>query len=125
MAGGDGHSHVEYFSNETKQWIKSTKYPYMNKIHDFEIVTHEDSFIIFGGRGPTRGTAVIAKFDTLSNEWTQVGFLRQRRHAFSVIQTESEYLVVGGTGTKMTETCKMSNDRITCFTRTPSLTHFR
>ena len=131
-AGEVAHSHVEYYSSEMAQWSTGVDYPYEETIRGYGIVTHEDGFIVFGGiyedstsSTGLYATSVIAKFNPDSNTWSKLGNLKNKRHEFGMIQIGDEYLIVGGSYDKKTETCRLENDEIICTEREPTMTEFR
>ena len=69
--------------------------------------------------------SIIARFDPIENSWTRFGNLQVARNGHGVIQVGNEFIVVGGTSVKVTESCKLNGESITCTTRTPTLWSFQ
>ena len=122
------HNKAELYHHSTSSWKPKASYPFHETIRAFEILAHSNSFIIFGGfygdKQSSTGfsaTGMIAKFDPGSNKWTKLGKLQQERHAFAVIETNKNYLVMGGSRDKRTETCELKNETIVCTLREPTL----
>ena len=73
--------------------------------------------------------STIARFDPfekkLDKEWKKLGDLNVAREGHGVIQVDNEFIVVGGTSIKVTESCKLNGESITCTTRTPTLWSFQ
>lgn len=104
------------FSNIT---MFTWKVPYF--IHFYAVTFAANSFYIFGGSDGTDLTT-IARLDSDTNIWSNVGSLNTGRQGHSVIYHNGTFLVVGGAGeTKPTENCSMMNDAMTCTESTPSL----
>ena len=132
--GSDGrHNKAELYSHSTLSWKTKTSYPFHWTIQAFEILAESDSFILFGGLYPYQRadlstgfyeTDIIAKFNPGSNKWTKLGNLQTRRHAFSVIEIKTKYLVMGGQENKNTETCELINEKIQCTSRESILNDF-
>ena len=96
------------------------------------MVPHGDGFILFGGLYEDstsstgyRATSVIAKFNPDSNTWSKLGNLKNKRHEFGMIQIGDEYLIVGGSYDKKTETCRLENNEMICTEREPTMTDFK
>ena len=88
------------------------------------IVNREDDFYIFGGYdGSSSNSDKIVKFSTATENWTQVGSLKQARYGHGVIQTGESFLVLGGwDGSFFTEKCHFHHaDKMTCVTMEPAL----
>ena len=127
-----GHNKAEMYFHSTSSWETKASYPFHEDIRNFEIIAHSNSFILFGGlyeneRAPTGLTSsnTIAKFNTVSNEWTKLGSFQHKRHGFGVLEVDTKYLVMGGYEDKRTETCELKNETIECTSREPTLNQFR
>ena len=88
----------------------------------------EDTFYIFGGdSGPSSNTPsnTIAKFSTLTKEWTKLGELNQARFAHGVFIQQGDFIVVGGfKGDLRTERCTLNEDAIRCTLIDPELKNY-
>ena len=122
------------------KWQNKKDYPYSEYIYDYSILAFKKKFIIFGGnyiiRGSTTVTSksvsdIIAIFDPVLNVWTELAKLKRARLGHGVIQTDNEFIVVGGEGEiwtskKMpTESCKFNGQSLICTDRVPNLVEFQ
>ena len=123
-----GHSKAELYSNSTLSWKKQMSFSNRVGIQAFQIMTHLDYFIIFGGlfTAPSGNgeTPIIAKFNPSLNKWSKMGSLRYRRNAFGIIEVDKKVLVMGGHFDKSTEICEITDATIKCSSRKPIMTDF-
>ena len=88
------------------------------------MVGFEQSFIYFGGYG-VDGNSVIAKFDSTTRQWSNIGNLMTGRDHHSAIFDGSYFLVVGGLGGSFkTEKCSLVGSSMTCEQQEPELVKY-
>ena len=67
---------------------------------------------------------IIARLDPIKNSWTYLGDLKDARKGHSVIQVESQFIVVGGELEESTryagaESCILNGESMMCNSREP------
>ena len=89
------------------------------------MISIKSSFLIFGGWTSIETYASIARFDTTSETWSEVGTLNSGRNGHGVLRMGDDYLVIGGRGVQPTERCSVSNDfEVTCASMEPFLSEY-
>ena len=92
------------------------------------IIYVSDSFYLFGGiqfkDESYSDEKTIGRLDIQTREWSNVGSLVTGRNAHNAIYDGQYVLVIGGHGTKRTEKCSISNERVTCSSQTPKLINY-
>ena len=118
---------TEIYDHSTSVWKTKAFYPFRGSLMDYQILPLSGDFIIFGGFDETTHSAVsiIAKFDPTKNVWTKLGNLQFSRHAFGAIETQKQFLVMGGEDKKRTEMCTLTGESIKCKSREPTLNNFK
>ena len=79
------------------------------------------AFFFFGGYN---AASVIAMLDVSTKTWNQVGTLNQGRNGHAVVVRRTEFIVLGGYGTKDTERCVYDDGKMNCEVVQPILTDF-
>ena len=88
------------------------------------MVHFEESFIYFGGEGNS-GSSVIAKFDSATRQWSNIGNLVTGRQDHGAIFDGRYFLVAGGYDTLKTERCILVGSTMTCQEQQPELGYYR
>ena len=89
------------------------------------MVYFQESFIYFGGRGSDR-SSMIAKFDSMTRQWSKIGNLVAGREDHGAIFDGIYFLIIGGYGeTIKTEKCSLSGSTMTCQQQQPELTEYQ
>ena len=100
-----------------------------NHISRAPVVYHQKDYFYFGGKTSNdEFDSTIARLDSQTWTWHQVGKLKHGRCGHNVIQSQGEFLVVGGAdfrGKLMTEKCTYSNETIICTTQFPQLYRYQ
>ena len=91
-------------------------------IYDQAVVYTYSSYFYFGGNG---AGSTIARLDGSSYQWSKIGQLNQGRYAHNAIHLNGRFVIVGGSGTKNTETCDYKYDQMVCQSQSPSLTDYK
>ena len=69
--------------------------------------------------------STVAKFNPTKNIWSKLGNLQFSRHVFGVVEIQKHFLVMGGEGKKRTEVCVVTDEKIKCKSREPTLNNFQ
>ena len=89
------------------------------------MVHFQDAFIYFGGAGPS-GRSVIAKFDSATRQWSNLGNLVAGREDHGVIFDGTYFLVAGGYhDSYKTEKCRLTGSTMTCQQQEPELYEYQ
>ena len=95
-----------------------------SNFYNYAVVQFQESFIYFGGAvdsGKSR-TSVIAKFDSTTRQWSNLGNLVTGRRDHGAIFDGTYFLVAGGYGdTYKTEKCSLTGSTMTCQQQEPEL----
>ena len=98
---------------------------YDNHYYEYAVVHFQDCFIYFGGDGSS-GYSVIAKFDSTTREWSNIGHLITGRMVHGAIFDGSYFLVIGGFDDYyQTEKCSFSGSTMTCTQQQPDLYRYQ
>ena len=89
------------------------------------MVHHANSFFYFGGYG-NDGKSVIAKFDSATRQWSNIGNLVTGRQDHGAIFDGSFFLVAGGISRSYkTERCNFAGSTMICEEQLPELTNYQ
>ena len=89
------------------------------------IVFIDGAFYVIGGYTDVRyDDTTIGRLDAKTMIWSKSGNLVNGRRGHNAIYDGSSLIVVGGTGTRKTEKCTISNDQVSCTAQNPNLTYY-
>ena len=89
-----------------------------------------NKFYYFGGQSWSKETAhwtelsQIACLDSSSLTWSSVGHLNTGRNTHAVILVGNRFIIVGGGGTRHTESCELENGYFNCTNLNSVLTNY-
>ena len=124
------HNFAEIFQNDS--WTKIDPYPFHDVISYAPVVYYKSKFYVLGGNISADKwihTKIIARLNT-NLKWSQCGELLEPRRVHSVIVSQSEFIVVGGTvqnspeGVR-TEQCSISNTVVCSNLADPNLSDYK
>ena len=107
VVGGPAHRTTETLSLNNWQWNIVEPYPNVNDVQATNIISHRQSFYVFGG---------VFNYTLVTNEilcfkngnWSKVGDLLSKRVHFSVILIDNRVFIVGGEKKHQNEICNLS-----------------
>ena len=106
-------SHSKTESLNGAQWSIEDNYPFHADISESAVVSKDQDFYVFGGWSDYKAKATIAKFNTATREWSQVGTMKSARHGHSVISIGNSFMIVGGIGQTSIEEC-IEGETVNC-----------
>ena len=123
----DANGKTEIYDHSTSKWSTKADYPYRQTIVDYQLLSTEAGFILFGGYAEkiSKSSSTIAKFEPKKNKWTMLTNLQFSRHGFGVIEIEKMFVILGGEGQIRSETCQFTSKGLECKSREPTLTSFK
>ena len=80
----------------------------------FASIYIDQVYYIFGGRGSSGDLKNIGRLDAVTRTWPLAGQLNQSRYGHGVIFDGGQFLVIGGAGTRETESCIPNGETVTC-----------
>jgi len=121
----DNHK-TELLNVDGNNWSIASDYPFASKfISQAPIIHVGNSFFLFGGwSGASSAEKTIGRFDIKTRSWYNAGSLVDGRRGHNAIYDGQYVLVVGGSGSKITEKCSIANDQMTCASQLPKLTEY-
>ena len=96
-----------------------------SNFYNYAVVQFQESFIYFGGAVDSVKSSVIAKFDSTTRQWSNLGNLARSRKDHGAIFDGAYFLVAGGySSSYKTEKCSFSGSTITCQQQEPTLSSY-
>ena len=107
-----GNVKTESLKVRTNSWTEESDYPYALGLYCmYAVVSYQDSFFYFGGwHVLSTASAVIAKFDSTTRQWSHIGSLREGRTGHGAIFDGAYFLIIGGTDQYYTERCSLDDN---------------
>ena len=117
---------TEIYDHSTSIWNIKAFYPFSDVLIDYQILSLSTDFIILGGFDEKLNVTIttVAKFNPTKNIWTKLGNLQFSRHGFGAIETQKQFLIMGGEGKKRTEIFVITGEKVKCKSREPILSNF-
>ena len=118
---------TEIYDHSTSIWNTKAFYPFSDVLIDYQILSLSTDFIVFGGFDEKFNITLstVAKFNPSKNIWTKLGNLQFSRHRFGAIETQKQFLIMGGEGKKRSELCEVTGETIKCKSSEPTLNNFQ
>ena len=96
------HAKAELYSYKEHKWRSVDPYPYAASLHSAATVYFQSTFVVIGGyeNGGAGELDIVARLDTVTFEWDQLGRINYKRSGHSAIVSGETFYVVGGAGGK-------------------------
>ena len=108
------------FSNWS--WESRSRYPYASSYIGYHAaVSKGGDFYVIGGLADSSYLSTIARYNTNTDTWTRLGDLVNARRDHDAIWSQDFLIVVGGSGSPMSERCSLNGDSVVCVEQSPSV----
>ena len=87
----------------------------------YAVVRFQEFFIYFGGVADTTDVFRIAKFDSVTRKWSNLGNMVTARSKHGVDFDGTYFLVAGDYKNRKTEKCTLTGSTMTCQQQGPNL----
>ena len=102
------HAKTELLNFSTWKWEQSSPYFNYTEFYSFEAVFYRNQFYVVGGRTKNEVSSIVASFNPMTDEWTQIGNLNFPRFGHTIHVIGDKIYIIGGS--EPFEYCNLSKD---------------
>ena len=106
--GSLDHARTELFNLTALTWNTSTSYLSYTEIYSFATFFHHHEFYVVGGKTKNEILSLAARFNPITEKWTQIGNMKFPRYDHMVQVITNKVFISGGSRTL--EYCDLTND---------------